>query len=99
MKQHRFEAPGKDIRHPCGQHNDVKNRRCGSSEQRCPSLLGHLERRQRPEHDTRSGPGNLSRLFRATGCGDEDPAEHEGLSSDPSSFEKVQFRQSEQVCS
>ena len=42
MKQHRFEAPGKDSRHPRRQHNDVKDRRCGSSEQCSPTLLGHL---------------------------------------------------------
>ena len=42
MKQHQFEASGKDFRHTRGQHNDVKDRRCGSSKQCCPSLLGHL---------------------------------------------------------
>ena len=42
MKQHRFEAPGNSSRHPRRQHNDVKDRRCGSSNQCSPTLLGHL---------------------------------------------------------
>ena len=42
VRQHRFEASENDFRYTRRPHNDVEDRRCRTSKQSSPTLLGHL---------------------------------------------------------